>query len=65
MQNHCILKVSELPRRQTIIFLAFGRPQDRTETFAETLAETFAETFVGGAWEPSPGPSRVVTERPR
>ncbi len=31
-----ILKVSELPRRQTIIFLAFGCPQDRTETFAET-----------------------------
>ncbi len=48
MQNQCILKVSELPRRQTIICLAFGRPQDRTETFADTFADTFAETFVGG-----------------
>ncbi len=52
VQNHCILKVSDLPRRQTIIFLALGRPQDRTETvawtFADTFAERFAETFVGG-----------------
>ena len=44
VQNQCILKVSELPRRQTLYFLRLAAHRDRTETFVET----FAETFVGG-----------------